>query len=373
MTANRLCEVLSQLRSEIKEISPNETHKMINKEKIYLIDIREESELINGIIETAFTPGRSNLENWSLNVIKQMDSPIIIYCSGGTRSLFAANSLITLGYTNVRSMVGGLNAWKSNGLPIVESEHLNINERLRYARNILLPEIGIEGQLKLKRSRVLIIGVGGLGASCAYYLAAAGVGTLGIVDHDKIDISNLQRQILYSSQDIGTPKSSTAKKVLENFNPEIKINEYNESLTQENSINIFSKYQIIVDCSDNFKTRYLTNDMSLELGIPLVHGSIYRYTGQVSVFNINNGVCYRCVYRDPPPPELAPSCSDAGVLGILSGIIGIMQATEVIKIILNIGEVQSSNLLQFDGLKSVLKKIKTTKRKNCLCNKYYST
>ena len=292
--------------------------------------------------------------------------PIVVYCAGGSRSAFAAKSLQELGYENVVSLAGGYTDWKRNGNPTQLPRTLDADKRSRYSRHILIPEVGIEGQLKLLESRILLIGAGGLGSPASLYLAAAGVGTLGIVDDDRVDASNLQRQIAHSTQTLGDWKADSAKATIEALNPDVNVITYKERLTSENIDRILADgWDVIVDGADNFPTRYLVNDAAVFHDIPLVHGSIYRFEGQATVFKPHDGPCYRCLFPQPPPPELAPSCSEGGVLGVLPGIIGSLQANEALKLALGIGETLSGRLLLFDALSTEFSEVTLRRDPNC--------
>lgn len=287
--------------------------------------------------------------------LSDYDRPVVVFCAGGTRSLFAAESLARLGYRQVSSMVGGFTRWKNEELPIEIPTTLDAGARERYSRHLLMPEVGEAGQVKLMRAKVLCIGAGGLGSPAAFYLAAAGVGTIGIVDHDVVDRSNLQRQILHTDARVGTSKVDSARQTLEELNPEVKIIGHETRLTSRDVEEILSGYEVVVDGSDNFPTRYLVNDACVKLGIPNVHGAVYRFEGQVTVFwprySRRRGPCYRCLYPEPPPAEFAPSCAEAGVFGVLPGVIGLLQATETVKLILELGDPLVGRLLYYDALR----------------------
>ncbi|HEY7421802.1 MAG TPA: molybdopterin-synthase adenylyltransferase MoeB, partial [Gaiellaceae bacterium] len=281
------------------------------------------------------------------------ERPIVVYCAGGSRSAFAAKTLEGLGYGDVASLAGGFTDWKRNGFPIELPQTLAEEQRRRYSRHLLIPEVGDEGQLKLLESRVLLIGAGGLGSPASLYLAAAGIGKLGIVDDDRVDETNLQRQIVHSTQELGEPKAESARRTIEALNPDVEVVTYMERLTSENVDRILDDgWDVIVDGADNFPTRYLVNDASVWHGIPVVHGSIYRFEGQVTVFKPGDGPCYRCLFPQPPPPELAPSCAEGGVLGVLPGIVGSLQASEALKLRLGIGDPLVGRLLLFDALET---------------------
>jgi molybdopterin/thiamine biosynthesis adenylyltransferase len=304
---------------------------------------------------------RGNLES-RIERAADRARPIVLYCQSGNRSVFAAKTLADLGYENVASLAGCYTDWKRNGYPTQLPRTLDAEKRSRYSRHLLIPEVGEEGQLKLLDSRVLLVGAGGLGSPASLYLAAAGVGRLGIVDDDRVDASNLQRQIAHSTETLGDWKADSAKRTLEALNPDVEVVTYKERLTSENVDRILADgWDVIVDGADNFPTRYLVNDASVFHGIPVVHGSIYRFEGQVSVFKPHEGPCYRCLFPQPPPPELAPSCAEGGVLGVLPGIIGSLQASEALKLALGIGETLAGRLLLFDALSTEFSEV-TLKR-----------
>src|SRR5438445_2071377 len=289
----------------------------------------------------------------------------VLYCAGGVRSAMAADTLAKLGYTKVISMQGGFNRWKDSGKPWTTPASFTPEQAQRYSRQLLIPEVGEAGQQKLLDSKVLLIGAGGLGSPAAYYLASAGVGTLGIVDSDVVDLTNLQRQILHTTERIGESKVSSAKQTLEALNPDVKIVGYEERLTAANIDRIIKGYDVIIDGADNFPTRYLLNDASVKHRIPVVHGSIYRFEGQVTVFKPFEGPCYRCLFPEPPPPELAPSCAEAGVLGVLPGLIGTLQTNEAIKLAAGIGDPLVGRLLLFDALATEFSEVKIDRRADC--------
>ncbi len=315
-----------------------------------LIDVREPDEHLLGIIEGAVPIPRGILEYTVTEKVPNREAAVVVYCSAGHRSVLAAAVMQQLGYTNVASLQGGFNAWKQTGQTWSESDGLTIEQQARYSRHLILQGVGETGQQQLLKARVLLIGAGGLGSPAALYLAAAGIGTLGIVDGDRVDASNLQRQVLHDINGIGRLKVETAAGRLTALNPDVSLEAHPTRLTADNAINLMKGYDLVVDGSDNFPTRYLINDASLHLGIPVVHGSIFRFEGQLSVFSPYEGPCYRCLFPMPPPPELAPSCAEAGVLGVLPGIIGSLQAMEAIKLILDIGEPLVGSLLTYDAL-----------------------
>lgn len=341
------------LRSTIPEVTPAQTLAM-QRQGAALIDVREPDEIAQGSPPQAHRLGRGFLEVRIEDSVPDFTQPVVTMCASGVRSLFAAEELMRLGYRNVHSMGGGFTRWKNEGLPVEMPRRLDPHARERYARHLSMPEVGEAGQWKLADSKVLLIGAGGLGSPAAFYLAAAGVGTLGIVDHDMVDRSNLQRQILHTDARIGMSKVASARQTLEALNPSIKVQGFETHLDCSNVEEIFSGFDVIVDGSDNFPTRYLVNDACVKLGKPNVHGSVYRFEGQVTVFWPNSpqrrGPCYRCLYPEPPPPDMAPSCAEAGVLGVLPGVIGMLEAVETIKLLLGIGEPLVGRMLAYDAL-----------------------
>ena len=367
-------DYFSELRTHVKEATPQEVQQLLNGD-VQLGDVREKNEWDEGHLPGAAFVPKSYLEQWAEERLPSKDKPTILYCAGGIRSVMAADALQKLGYTNVISMSGGFNKWKDSGLPWTRPESLAPAQAQRYARHLRIPEIGEHGQLTLLRSKVLLIGAGGLGSPAALYLAAAGVGTLGIVDSDVVDATNLQRQILHNTERLGQPKVASARETLTALNPDVTVNGYQERLTAENIDRIIAGYDVIVDGSDNFPTRYLVNDASVKHKIPVVHGSIYRFEGQVTVFKpyppidaadrFEQGPCYRCLFHQPPPPELAPSCAEAGVLGVLPGIIGSIQASEAIKLLLGIGEPLIGRYLLFDALDTTFREVKLRRDPEC--------
>lgn len=357
--------ILADLRRKGKEITTTDLQaRMDRKDNFLLIDVREAEENRRG-----FIPGSSHLSRGFLELqIGQLapdkDRKIVLYCAGGKRSLLALRALNDLGYTNVESLQDGFQKWQSEDRAVKNPAQLDEQDLRRYARHLAIPEVGVAGQKKLLSSRVLIIGAGGLGCPSAYYLAAAGVGTIGIVDFDRVEESNLQRQILHTPDRIGELKTDSAERTLKNFNPRINIVKFSERLTTFNAENIFKDFDLVLDGSDNFTTRYLINDTCVKLGKPFVHGSVYRFEGQVSIFT-PDGPCYRCVFPSAPPPELAPSCAEAGVLGVLPGLIGILEATEAIKYLLEIGTPLTARLLTFDALEMNIRDFKIERNPNC--------
>ncbi|HEY8646415.1 MAG TPA: molybdopterin-synthase adenylyltransferase MoeB [Gaiellaceae bacterium] len=356
-------ELLQQTKSEIDEIDAGGAEAL---EGAVWIDVREADEWQEGHLPGAVHVPRGYLESRVEGVAPDKGTPVVVYCASAARSAFAAKTLQELGYENVHSLAGGFTEWKRNGLEITMPRTLSAEKRTRYSRHILIPEIGEEGQLKLLDARILLIGAGGLGSPAALYLAAAGVGTLGIVDADIVDETNLQRQIAHSLDTLGMPKVDSAKGAIERLNPDVNVVTYRERLTSENIDRILDDgWDIIVDGADNFPTRYLVNDASVWRGIPVVHGSIYRFEGQVTVFKPQAGPCYRCLFPEPPPPELAPSCSEGGVLGVLPGIVGSLQTNEAIKLAAEIGDPLVGRLLLFDALATEFTEVKIERRADC--------
>ncbi|MCY4086403.1 MAG: molybdopterin-synthase adenylyltransferase MoeB [Actinomycetia bacterium] len=365
MTSYR--EVLTKTKAEIDEISPPAAaERLASANDIALLDVRERDEWEEGKLPGAIHIPRGSLESRIEQVIPERDAPIIAYCAGGARSAFAAKSLQDLGYTNVLSLAGGFTEWKRSGRDWELPVSLAADQRMRYSRHLLIPEVGEAGQLKLLESRALLIGAGGLGSPASLYLAAAGVGILGIVDADVVDESNLQRQIVHSTSRLGEPKVESARETLEGLNTDVKVVPYRERLTADNIDRIFADgWDVIVDGADNFPTRYLVNDASVWHRIPVVHGSIFRFEGQMTVFKPFEGPCYRCLFPQPPPPELAPSCAEGGVLGVLPGIVGSLQASEALKVLLGMGEPLIGRLLLFDALATTFMEVNLRRDPSC--------
>jgi sulfur-carrier protein adenylyltransferase/sulfurtransferase len=344
-------DLLEKVRGQITEVEVSDADQL-RQQGAVLVDIRETDEVEQGIIPGAVHIPRGYLESRIENVAPDRSQPIVVYCAGGARSALAAKAIEELGYSNVTSLSGGFNSWKGSGLSWQTPVTFSNEQRRRYSRHFLLPEVGEAGQRKLLDAKVLLIGAGGLGSPAALYLAAAGVGTLGIVDDDVVDESNLQRQVIHTTDRIGTSKVESARATIEAINPDVQVISHETRLTKENVLDIFGEYDIILDGTDNFATRYLINDACVLLGKPNVHGSIFRFEGQATVFHPPEGPCYRCLFPDPPPPDLAPNCAEAGVLGVLPGIIGLIQATEVVKFILEIGTPLAGRLLAYDALEA---------------------
>lgn len=341
-------DLLASARASISEISTEEAQSKIDAGGVVVLDVREPDEFDQGALNNVVHIPRGHLEAQIESRITDKSSPVVVYCAGGVRSAFAAQTLALLGYQNVFSMDGGFGRWKDEGRPWTTPVTLTAEQRNRYQRHLLLPEVGVEGQAKLLGAKVLMLGAGGLGSPAALYLAAAGVGTIGIVDMDEVDASNLQRQILHNMDRIGDRKVDSAKKTLTLMNPDVNVVTYDTRLAASNIIDIISGYDVIVDGADNFPSRYLLNDASVKLGIPVVHGSIFRFEGMVSVFHPLRGPTYRDMVAEPPPAELAPSCAEAGVLGVLPGIVGSIQALEALKIILDLGDPLIGRILTID-------------------------
>ena len=341
-------DLLAAAKAEITEVDTAAAQTAIEAGGVSVLDVREPDEYAEGALVGAIHIPRGHLEAQIEGRILDKTTPVIVYCAGGVRSAFAAKTLGELGYSNVLSMAGGYGKWKDEGRTWKAPASLTPEQMNRYKRHLLLPEVGVEGQAALLNAKVLMLGAGGLGSPAALYLAAAGVGTIGIVDMDEVDASNLQRQILHNIDRIGDRKVDSAKKTLTALNPDVNVVTYDTRLAAENIMDILAGYDVIVDGADNFPSRYLLNDASVKLGIPVVHGSIFRFEGMVSVFHPKQGPTYRDMVPEPPPSELAPSCAEAGVLGVLPGIIGSIQALETIKVILNLGEPLIGRILAVD-------------------------
>jgi molybdopterin/thiamine biosynthesis adenylyltransferase/rhodanese-related sulfurtransferase len=356
-------DLLNAAKAEIHEIDPRDVASRLDH--FTLLDVREPDEHEQGAVPGAVHIPRGNLEFSVESRLTDKHAPIAVYCAGGVRSAFATKTLQDLGYTDVVSIAGGFNKWKDEGLVWDVPRSITQDQRIRYARHILLPEVGEAGQMKLLDSKVLLLGAGGLGSPAALYLAAAGVGTIGIIDMDVVDASNLQRQILHNIERVGMRKVDSAKKTLEAINPDVKVVTYDTRLGADNVLDIIDGYDVIVDGTDNFPTRYLVNDAALLKNIPVVHGSIFRFEGQVTVFNPYVGPCYRCMIPEPPPAELAPSCAEAGVLGVLPGIVGSIQAVEAIKLLLELGDPLVGRLLTYDALEQSFRTFKVRRDPSC--------
>jgi molybdopterin/thiamine biosynthesis adenylyltransferase/rhodanese-related sulfurtransferase len=363
-------DLLRQVKSEIDEVDPSEVNELL-QEGVAIIDVRETEELASGILPGAKHVPRSYLETRIEGIVPDRSSHVILYCASGNRSAYGARTLREdLGYEHVESMTGGIALWKDRGYEVDVPRTLTPEQRDRYSRHLLIGEIGVEGQQKLLDARVLLLGAGGLGSPTALYLAAAGVGTLGIVDDDVVDLSNLQRQVIHSTQRVGIPKVDSAEESIHALNPDVNVVKYPVRLDASNIMEIIEGYDIIVDGVDNFPTRYLLNDATVRLQIPVVSASILGFDGQLSVFKPYEGPCYRCLFREPPPAELAPSCGANGVLGVLPGTMGLLQATEVVKLILAIGDPAIGRLLLYDALAATLTEVKVHRDPDCpICSR----
>jgi len=359
-------DYLKGVKGGIAELSASEVKQLINdKASFTLVDVREQNEYVQGYIPAATWISRGFLEQRIENLQIERDKPLVLYCAGGVRSALAAKSLAEMGYTNVKSLAGGFGAWKRSGFDFDVPTVLSAEQEIRYSRHTMLPEVGDKGQIKLLDSSVLCIGAGGLGSPSSLYLAAAGIGTLGLVDDDVVDASNLQRQVIHTTDRIGQSKVDSAQQTLNGLNPDVKIVKHKTRMTSDNVMEIISGYDVIVDGADNFQTRYLLNDAALKLGKPVIHSSIYRFEGQLTVFPGEGAPCYRCLYPEPPPPEEAPSCQEAGVLGVLPGIMGVLQATEAVKLVLGIGTTLAGRLLVYDALRTKFRELKLRRDPNC--------
>ena len=357
-------DLMREARSTIREVSPAETELGASR-GARLIDVRENTEWEEGHIAGATHISKSYLEQQIEAALPDRDAPVILYCAGGVRSLFAAQTLLGMGYTDVASMRGGFQAWKSEGRDWTAPVVLNREQKQRYSRHLLIPEVGAEGQAKLLGSKVLLIGAGGLGSPAMLYLAAAGVGTIGIVDFDVVDLSNLQRQIVHTSDRVGRKKTESAAETIRALNPDVNVVAHEEMLTGANVDRLIAGYDVILDGTDTFETRYTLNDAAVRARIPVVHASVFRFEGQLTVFIPFEGPCYRCLYPTPPPPELAPGCSVAGVLGVVPGVMGLLQATEALKVLLSLGDTLAGRLLIYDALDASFQELQLRRDPHC--------
>jgi molybdopterin/thiamine biosynthesis adenylyltransferase/rhodanese-related sulfurtransferase len=357
-------ELLASARTRVAEVTPTELAARLDDDPV-LLDVREPEEWELGTLPAAVKVPRGVLEYTIGKHVADPTQPIVVYCEVGHRSLLAGVALQDLGYRNVTSLVGGFTRWKQEGHPYLVGEGLSNDQRTRYNRHLILEGVGEAGQQKLLEAKVLLIGAGGLGSPAALYLAAAGIGTLGIIDPDTVDASNLQRQILHDVDAIGRPKVESARAHLTALNPDVSVEPYLDRLTADNAVEVMSGYDVVVDGADNFPTRYLVNDASLHLRVPVVHGSIFRFEGQATVFTPYAGPCYRCLFPEPPPPELAPSCAEAGVLGVLPGIIGSIQAMEALKLVLGLGDALAGRLLTYDALDQSFRNLRFERDLDC--------
>jgi molybdopterin/thiamine biosynthesis adenylyltransferase len=364
-------EYIRQIKSQVEEVDPAQVSEHLGN-GIVLVDVRESTEWDAGHIPGAKHVPRGYLESRIEGAVgADRDQEIVVYCASGQRSALAVNTLKTeLGFTNVKSMTGGITLWKDRGYKVEQPKVLSPEQKERYSRHLLIPEIGLEGQTRLLESKVLLLGAGGLGSPTALYLAAAGVGTLGVVDDDEVDLSNLQRQVIHTTDRIGVAKVDSAEQSILAINPDVKVVKYKTRLDASNIMEIIDGYDVIVDGVDNFPTRYLLNDATVRLGIPVVSASILGFDGQLSVFKPHDGPCYRCLYPVPPPAELAPSCGANGVLGVLPGTMGLLQATEVVKLVTGAGEPLVGRLLLYEALGATFTELKVRRDPECpICSK----
>jgi adenylyltransferase/sulfurtransferase len=366
-------QLVKLAKSQIAELSSQELKRELDSgKKLTVVDVRERDEFVQGHLPDAIFIPRGYLELQIEQHQPDRDQPIVLYCAGGVRSALAARNLQEMGYNHVISLIGGFNSWKNAGFAFKVPTFLSEGQRIRYSRHTMLNEVGEAGQIKLLESKVLLIGAGGLGSPAAMYLAAAGVGTLGIVDFDTVDVSNLQRQLLHGNKDVGRPKVESAADRIHDLNPDVKVIGYRDPITSENAFELIRNYDVVINGSDNFPTRYLVNDACQFLKKPLVDASIFMFEGQVTVYQphdaeqgVEGGPCYRCLYPDPPPPGEVPSCAEAGVLGVLPGIIGSVQAIEAIKLILGIGDPLIGRLLMVDTLDMSFRTLKIKRNVDC--------
>jgi molybdopterin/thiamine biosynthesis adenylyltransferase/rhodanese-related sulfurtransferase len=356
-------EMIGRVKAEIREISPAETRARGGEAVV--IDVREADEWAQGHLPGAVFIPRGYLELRIEEKVPDRAREVVLYCAGGTRSALAARSLQDLGYERVSSMAGGFGKWKEAGFPIEVPRTLSPEQKQRYSRHLLVPEVGEVGQAKLLGSKVLLVGAGGLGSPAGLYLAAAGVGTIGLIDSDVVDLSNLQRQILHTNDSVGRPKTESAERTLRALNPDVNVVRHDLRLDASNVMDVIAPYDVILDGSDNFSTKYLVNDASVLAGKPNVYGSIFRFDGQASTFVPRVGPCYRCLYPEPTPAELAPSCDEAGVLGVLPGVVGLVQATEAVKLILGKGRPLIGRLLTYDALEMSFHEYKVRRDPGC--------
>jgi molybdopterin/thiamine biosynthesis adenylyltransferase/rhodanese-related sulfurtransferase len=369
-------ELIRTIKEKIREVDPREVHEQVsangNGRGVVVVDVRETEEFVAGHIPGAVHVPRSYLETRIEGAIgNDRDRPVVLYCQSGNRSAFAAHTMAKdLGYTDVASMAGGITLWKDRGYEVEVPRSLTAEQRDRYSRHLLIPEVGLDGQQKLLDARVLLLGAGGLGSPVALYLAAAGVGTIGIVDDDEVDLSNLQRQVIHTTDRIGVPKVDSAEETIKAINPDVDVVKFKTRLNADNILELIEGWDVIVDGADNFPTRYLLNDASVRLQIPVVSASILGFDGQLSVFKPHDGPCYRCLYPVPPPAELAPSCGANGVLGVLPGTMGLLQATEVVKLIIEEGEPLVGRLLLYEALGATFTELKVRRDPDCpICSR----
>src|ERR671921_524974 len=365
-------ELIRKIKAQIEEIDPRDVHELSeNGNGAVIVDVREQHEFEESHLPGAVHVPRGHLESRIEGSAPDKSQRVVLYCASGNRSALAAHTMKELlGYEDVASMRGGITLWKDRGYDVEVPRALTPEQRERYSRHLLVPEVGLEGQLKLLDAKVLLLGAGGLGSPAALYLAAAGVGTLGIVDNDEVDLSNLQRQVIHTTARIGEPKVESAKRTIEALNPDVKVVKYKTRLDASNIMEIIDGYDVIVDGVDNFPTRYLLNDATVRLGIPVVSASILGFDGQLSVFKPHDGPCYRCLYPVPPPADMAPSCGANGVLGVLPGTMGLLQATEVVKLVTGIGEPLVGRLLLYEALGATFTELKVRRDPECpICSR----
>jgi molybdopterin/thiamine biosynthesis adenylyltransferase/rhodanese-related sulfurtransferase len=357
-------DLLREARAQIREVTPQEVDALPTGAAT-IVDVREASEWEQGHIPGARHVSKSYIEQQIEAAAPDRDAPVILYCAGGVRSLFAAQTLADMGYSDVASMSGGFQAWKGAGLDFDTPVVLSAEQKQRYSRHLLIPEVGADGQKRLLDSKALLIGAGGLGSPAALYLAAAGVGTIGLVDFDVVDLSNLQRQIVHTTDRVGERKVESARIAINALNPDIDVVQHEEMLVADNVARIIEGYDVILDGTDTFETRYILNDAAVAAGIPVVHASVFRFEGQLTTFVPFEGPCYRCLYPTPPPPELAPGCSVAGVLGVVPGILGLLQTNEALKVLLGIGNTLAGRLLLFDALETEFTELQLRRDPQC--------
>jgi molybdopterin/thiamine biosynthesis adenylyltransferase/rhodanese-related sulfurtransferase len=358
-------DLLREVREEIREVTPREADALRTGASAALVDVREAGEWELGHVVGARLVPKSHLEQEIEAAVPDRSTPVVLYCTAGVRSLFAGRALRAMGYRDVVSMAGGFEQWKSLGLPWTRSDLLTEEQRRRYSRHLLIPEVGTAGQARLLASKVLVVGAGGLGSPAALYLAAAGVGTIGIVDFDVVDLSNLQRQVLHATDRLGEKKVVSAAVAIHALNPDVEVIAHDEVLGPGNVDRLIAGYDVVLDGTDTFETRYTLNDAAVAAGITVVHASVFRFEGQLTTFVPHSGPCYRCLYPTPPPPELAPGCSVAGVLGVVPGIMGLLQANEVLKVLLGIGDPLVGRLLLFDALEASFTELKLRRDPAC--------
>ena len=357
-------DLLREAREQIREVTVQDL-KDLPPGSAAVVDVREASEWEQGHVPGASHVSKSYIEQQIEGIAPDRDQPVVLYCAGGVRSLFAAQTLVDMGYTDVVSVKGGFQAWKSAGYDFATPVVLSADQKQRYSRHLLIPEVGSEGQAKLLGSKALLIGAGGLGSPAALYLAAAGVGTIGLVDFDVVDVSNLQRQIVHTTARVGERKVESAKVAINALNPEVNVVAHEEMLVADNVERIIAGYDVILDGTDTFETRYILNDAAVAAGIPVVHASVFRFEGQLTTFVPYEGPCYRCLYPTPPPPELAPGCSVAGVLGVVPGILGLLQTNEALKVLLGIGNTLAGRLVLFDALETEFTELQLRRDPHC--------